>query len=154
MPDCQVLASGKRFKPSELISLISQTPLPPNTAQTPAVIAARSGIEPDYNEIVQQETTEEIFISPVPLNIENDTEKVLPLKTVKSAKMSNYSDNTFETAKTINPRVRLIIFIACAVLLLTIIAISSIIVLSKSPANNSEIQKEKTEKIDKRNVLD
>ena len=147
LPDCQVLASVKRFKPSELISLISQTPLPPNTAQTPAVIAARSGIEPDYNEIVQQETTEEIFISPVPLNIENDTEKVLPLKTVKSAKMSNSSDNTFETAKTINPRVRLIIFIACAVLLLTIIAISSIIVLSKSPANNSEIQKEKTEKI-------
>ncbi len=145
LPDCQALASVKRFKPSELISLISKTPLPSNIAQTPAVIAARSGIEPAYNEFVQQEATEEIFIPPAAVKIENNEEKVLPLKTVNAAKRTNLHNAAFESGKIPNPRVRLIIFISAAVLLLAIIAISSIIILSKSPANNSKPEEKNTE---------
>lgn len=134
LPNCQNLAAVKRFKPQELISLVDMTSLPANIPPTPAVLAARSNIKPEYPEDdLKLATSADIVFEAMPS--EDDTQEEISLKQFLYDGTANYDEpvRIAKTKKALSPRARLIIFISCAFLFIAALIITSVILLKVLP---------------------
>lgn len=143
--NCQNLASVKRFKPQELVSLIDMTPLPANIPPTPAVLAARSNIKPEYNEDPQL-----IIAAASDITIEEIIPETQTIHTERQIiRHEINTENDFQELKyennEINPRIRLIIFSSCAFLLIILLILGSLLTLKMMSAKKISAQPPKEE---------